>query len=98
MQPDAIVRFCPRCRRETTWYKGGYPNHVVHAILSLMTFGLWLVVWLCIAISAGYECGKCNAGTGSSVAAAVKIILLILLALIILSVLISILSPARTRY
>lgn len=26
------------------------PNHVVHAILSILTGGLWLPVWLVIAL------------------------------------------------
>lgn len=30
---------------------GGRVNHVLHAILSLVTFGLWLPVWLLIALS-----------------------------------------------
>lgn len=27
-------------------------NHVMHAILSLLTFGLWLLVWLLVAMTA----------------------------------------------
>lgn len=33
-------------------YKPGV-NHVVHAILSLLTFGLWLFVWLVLALRSG---------------------------------------------
>ena len=29
---------------------GGKANHVLHFILSLLTFGLWLFVWLLIAL------------------------------------------------
>ena len=30
---------------------GGKPNHILHLLLSLVTFGLWLIVWFFIAIS-----------------------------------------------
>ena len=29
---------------------GGKANHVLHFILSLLTFGIWLIVWLFIAL------------------------------------------------
>ena len=28
-------------------------NHVLHALLTLMTFGLWLPIWIAVAISVG---------------------------------------------
>jgi hypothetical protein len=30
--------------------QGPTTNHVLHAILSLLTCGLWLIVWLCIVL------------------------------------------------
>ncbi len=30
--------------------KGKKPNHVLHLLLSVVTLGLWLPVWLCLAI------------------------------------------------
>ena len=33
--------------------KGQRPNHVLHLILSLVTLGIWLIVWLLVAIFAG---------------------------------------------
>jgi len=40
------------------------PNHVLHLLLTLFTAGLWLVVWILIALSASgageARCGKCG--------------------------------------
>jgi len=40
------------------------PNHVLHLLLTLFTAGLWLVVWILIALSASgageAKCGKCG--------------------------------------
>lgn len=33
--------------------KGHRPNHVLHLILSLVTFGLWLLVWLGVVVFGG---------------------------------------------
>lgn len=36
-----------------TLFKVSRPNHVAHAILSLLTLGFWLIIWLLIALFAG---------------------------------------------
>jgi hypothetical protein len=33
--------------------KGKKPNHILHLLLSVLTLGVWLVVWLLIAIMGG---------------------------------------------
>jgi hypothetical protein len=33
--------------------KGRRPNHVLHLILTLVTFGLWAIVWLVLALAMG---------------------------------------------
>jgi hypothetical protein len=38
---------------QATLVRGHRPNHVLHLILSLVTVGLWLVVWFFVAISSG---------------------------------------------
>lgn len=39
-------------------------NHVLHLILSIITLGFWLVVWLILAIAKGAERPRCvNCGT-----------------------------------
>ncbi len=32
---------------------GSKPNHVLHLLLSILTLGLWLIVWLIVAIAGG---------------------------------------------
>lgn len=42
------------------------PNHILHVILSVITAGLWLVVWLIIGImsaSGSYYCPECGSHT-----------------------------------
>lgn len=33
--------------------KGHRPNHLLHLILSIITLGLWLIVWLILSIASG---------------------------------------------
>jgi hypothetical protein len=33
--------------------KGHRPNHIFHLILSLVTFGAWLPVWIIVALASG---------------------------------------------
>jgi hypothetical protein len=32
---------------------GSKPNHLLHLILTVLTFGLWAIVWIIVAISGG---------------------------------------------
>ena len=33
--------------------KGRRPNHLLHVILSVITAGLWIIVWILIAVGGG---------------------------------------------
>ena len=33
--------------------KGKRPNHLLHVILSVITAGLWIIVWILIAVGGG---------------------------------------------
>ena len=33
--------------------KGKRANHILHVILSVLTFGFWLIVWLCVVVFGG---------------------------------------------
>jgi hypothetical protein len=41
---------------------GTTPNHLLHLFLSLFTFGLWIPVWILVAVGTigGYRCTKCG--------------------------------------
>ena len=38
------------------------PNHLLHLVLSILTGGLWLIIWLILTLkSAGnYRCTQCG--------------------------------------
>jgi hypothetical protein len=60
-------RWCPVDERPVLAVKGR-PSHVLHLILSVLTLGLWLVVWLGMSImseTAPYRCPMCGAKTRS---------------------------------
>jgi hypothetical protein len=40
---------------EAVLVKGNRPNHILHLILSLLTAGLWLIVWVLLAAFGGEE-------------------------------------------
>jgi len=43
---------CKTCGRQTPHLVSA-PNHVLHLLLSLVTFGLWLPIWILIAFFSG---------------------------------------------
>ena len=44
-----------RSRFQATIAQGKDTNHVLHLILSIVTFGFWLVVWALVAIFGGLK-------------------------------------------
>lgn len=37
------------------------PSHLLHLVLTILTAGLWAVIWLLLALSTGTpECAKCG--------------------------------------
>ena len=54
-------RFCPHCQKKTMAI-GNTPSHLLHLILSIFTFGLWIPVWILISIGkiGGYRCSQCG--------------------------------------
>lgn len=55
------MRHCPDCGKPTLHlrYKTG---HILHLLLSVLTLGAWLVVWLAVGISNGLrsQCTVCG--------------------------------------
>ena len=55
-------KFCRVCERQTAFVKEG-PNHVLHLLLSVVTFGIWLIVWFLLGLMSGarsYRCSQCG--------------------------------------
>ncbi len=67
MGQSNVQRGCPHCRVLVLAVKST-PNHAVHAVVSLFTCGLWLVVWAILGIisaSSSYRCSHCGTNLGS---------------------------------
>ena len=58
-----VRRFCPDCGQQRPFEKQSL-NHVLHLILSVITVGGWIIVWLILAVLNAFkpmrcrECGK----------------------------------------
>lgn len=52
--------FCKGCNAQRLVVRPGV-NHVLHAILSICTFGAWLIVWALLSLRAGdWRCSVCG--------------------------------------
>lgn len=54
--------YCNSCKGNVVAVKQ-QPSHVVHGILSLLTFGFWLWIWLLVALSPKWNCRECGSRT-----------------------------------
>lgn len=53
-------RWCGYCGERVLAERAG-TSHVLHLLLSVLTCGLWLVVWLGTAIKfGGWRCSRCG--------------------------------------
>lgn len=60
-----LRRYCPEDDQMVLAEKQT-PNHILHLLLSLVTAGLWIVVWILVTIGAhlgAYRCPHCGAKT-----------------------------------
>jgi len=51
-------KFCKKCKRLTI-HTFDQPSHVLHLLLTLCTFGIWLIVWALCGVE-GLGGGKCE--------------------------------------
>lgn len=52
-------RWCETCQDMVRGDWSG-PNHILHLLLSIVTVGLWLPVWLILSLGGGYHCNHCG--------------------------------------
>jgi hypothetical protein len=54
-------QFCSYCQKHTL-ATGTKPNHTLHLILTILTGGLWGIVWILITLGkiGGYRCTQCG--------------------------------------
>ena len=50
--------YCGNCKKNVMAQRNA-PNHILHLVLSVMTVGFWLVVWVLLAI-AGVNSKRCT--------------------------------------
>jgi len=50
---------CPTCR-EHRLLRQPRPNHILHLILTLITFGVWGIVWLILVGRSGDQPARCT--------------------------------------
>ena len=65
MATKVARRFCPACDEMKKSVKDG-PNHILHLLLSIVSGGLWLIVWLFVSIGRPWACDECGAKTKAS--------------------------------
>lgn len=55
------------CEEDMEWVLGekNTPNHLLHLVMSIVTVGFWVPVWILIAGIGGgsYQCPKCGSKT-----------------------------------
>jgi len=57
-----IQRHCPICQAPRLFTKPGL-NNLIHALVTIFTCGLWLFIWLIVALinsRAPYRCTNCG--------------------------------------
>lgn len=55
--------FCPTCNQQRLMRRQG-TNHVLHLVLTVLTIGIWGLVWIFVAVSnkgtAPWRCSVCG--------------------------------------
>jgi hypothetical protein len=51
--------WCPTCKAQRLLLRER-PNHILHLILTIVTLGLWAVVWIIIAAQTSGAAARCS--------------------------------------
>lgn len=66
MAVQEATGFCKRCNKQVMIRRPG-TNHVLHLLLSIVTVGIWLIVWVLTAIKiGGWRCSQCGSRVSRS--------------------------------
>jgi hypothetical protein len=57
--------YCPTCDQQRM-HSGKQPNHILHLLLSCITFGIWLPVWLVLSVARKPRCMQCGMKQGAA--------------------------------
>ncbi len=59
---------CKVCSKQVMVRRKG-TNHILHLILTLLNFGLWVIIWILISVKfGGWRCTQCGSTKISRVA------------------------------
>ncbi len=60
MSDEKTSKFCATCNRQSLAVRKG-TNHILHLLISCVTFGLWIPVWVLTSIKiGGWRCNVCG--------------------------------------
>lgn len=67
MGNDVKGGFCKQCNAPRPVFRKG-TNHILHLLLTILTAGLWLLVWIGVAVKfGGWRCQQCGSTAVTSV-------------------------------
>lgn len=65
MASNQVMSFCKTCGKQTMHLQPS-TSHVLHLLMTILTAGLWLIVWFFVAQSNGSQksCTQCGSMRG----------------------------------
>ena len=58
---EQTTKMCRQCNRHVVAFRPG-ANHLVLLLMTLLTAGLWLIIWFMSAVRiGGWRCSQCGA-------------------------------------
>jgi hypothetical protein len=65
MAADQIMRRCKHCGKSTL-HVGPHTSHLLHLVLSIITVGFWVPVWILVHLSHSTQlaCSQCGQSRG----------------------------------
>ncbi len=66
MSVDYSQKYCPHCKEYVLAVRKG-TNHILHLLLTIVTCGAWIIIWILCAIKiGGWRCPKCGSPVRST--------------------------------
>lgn len=60
MSDQSATGLCPNCKKRVLVQRKG-TNHVLHLLLTIVTLGWWLIVWILASVKiGGWRCSQCG--------------------------------------
>ena len=60
MASEESSGFCEMCNKQVLVRRKG-TNHLLHLILSILTAGVWIIIWILASIKiGGWRCSQCG--------------------------------------